>query len=88
MRYIIYFRDKSTMHVSQKTGEQVIQAKMSKASGVILNGACISTDFISLIKPIKKGWFSEEYVEQQQRLELKEPDALKFIAAPPSKQDA
>ena len=81
---MIYFKDKSTIHVSQDVGEKVIEAKMGKSSGVIINGACISIDFISLVKPIKKGWFSADFVEQQERIEETSPDTMKFLSSPSS----
>lgn len=81
MRYMIYLKDKSTVHVSQKVGEEVMKAKMGKVPGVILNGACISTDFITIVKPIKAGWFPKDFVEQQERIELDSPDAIKFLTS-------
>ena len=80
MRYMIYFRDKTTIHVSESVGKQVIAAKMDKAPGLIIGGACISTDFITIVKPIEKRWFGSDFVEQQDRIEKSDPDAIKMLS--------
>lgn len=79
---MIYFKDKSSIHVPQSVGEEVIKAKMGKSPGVILNGACIGTEFITLIKPINSKWFPKDFVEQQERLELDSPQHIKSLPAP------
>lgn len=81
MRYFIQFLDKTSMTVSQKDGEAIGRA-LSEGTAIIYQGAYINPRFISIIKPIKKGWFSSDFVDQQNRLELSEPDATKMIPAP------
>lgn len=81
MRFLIQFADKTSMIVSQRDGEQVGQA-LAAGESIILKGAFINPRFISIIKPIKKGWFTDEYVAQQERAELASPDSVKFLPAP------
>lgn len=85
MRYIIQFVDRTTMIVPQKEGEEVGRALVA-GEAIILRGAYINPRFISIIKPIKRGWYSDEYVEQQERIELSAPDTVKMLSSPP--QDA
>lgn len=79
MRYLIYFRDKSSIHVPQRVGEEVIKAKAQKFPAVMLNGACFDCNYITVVKPIKAGWFPQDFVEKQDRLELASPDAIKLL---------
>jgi hypothetical protein len=81
MRYLIQLVDKSTMTVSQREGEAVGQALVA-GEAIVLRGAYINPRFISVVKPIKKGWFPAEYVRQQERIELASPDAMTLIPPP------
>lgn len=78
MRYLIQFVDKSSLIVSQREGEQVGDALIAGES-IVLRGAFINPRFISVVKPIQKGWFSSEFVEQQDRLELAGTDKMQFL---------
>jgi len=77
MRYIIFFKDKTTLHVKQEIGEQLISALQNpENSNVLIHGAWYSKNFINMVKPIAKPWFSSEFIEQQKRVELLKPDSI------------
>lgn len=69
------------MTVSEKEGVAVAEA-IARGNPIILRGAYFNPRFISVVKPIKKGWFNDDFVEQQDRLELSSPDAIKHLPAP------
>lgn len=73
------------MVISQKDGDAVGKALIG-GGAVILRGAYINPRFISAVKPIKNGWYSSEYVEQQGRAELKDEDCGIFLPAPSSNE--
>lgn len=81
MRYLIQFVDKSSMIVSQREGESLGQA-FTSGKTVTLRGAFINPRFISIIKPIEKGWFSKDFVEDEAKKELSKPDSIQFLPAP------
>lgn len=78
MRYQIQFADRTTAIVPHQDGEALIKA-IASGKPAVLQGAFISPHFVSMIKPIKKGWFKPEFIEQQERAEIASPDAIKLL---------
>lgn len=64
MRFIVQFMDKTTKRISEKEAKAVMEA-LNKKKPIMLRGAFIQPHFITIVKPISKNWFQEEYVEQQ-----------------------
>jgi len=69
------------MIVSKQEGEAAGKALMA-GSEMILRGAFIRPHFVSIIKPIEKGWFKKDFVEQQDQLEKSNPTISQFLDAP------
>lgn len=80
MRYLIQFVDKSSMIVSQREGELAGQALVD-GKKIVLRGAMINPHFISIIKPIERGWFNKDFVEDQNRKELAGDTSIHFLEA-------
>ena len=81
MRYLIQFADRSSLIVSQKEGEAVGNS-LVKGNAVVLRGSFIRPNFISIVKPIQKGWFTKDFIDDQQRSELAHPDNITFLPPP------
>lgn len=75
---MIQFADRSTMIVPEAEGKLLVAALGSGKSATV-RGAHINPHFVSIIKPIEKGWFKAEFVEQQNRIELSDPQSIKLL---------
>jgi len=78
MRYIITFKDGSTLRVSQPEGEAIAKAVVEER-GFILRGAAYDKWQVATVKPINREHFDRDFVEQQRQAELNSPTEQKYL---------
>lgn len=88
MRFIVEFQDETYQVVSQREGESLMKA-FAESDKIFFRGALFNARFIRAIKPIRKPWFKNEFIQQETRKELANPEEKAYINAnpPPSLTD-
>jgi len=83
VRYLITYRSfgepqKRCDRVSQKTGEQLVKL-LAAGKHVVINGDFYNRHEIGSVRKIDLNNFPEDFVKQQERAELSNPEELAYL---------